>query len=46
MLSSVLNSERAVQMNILIVRAFIRLREVLATHKDIAHKIEALERKL
>src|SRR6266436_846797 len=34
MLSSVLNSARAVQMNILIVRAFIRLREYLATHKD------------
>ena len=44
MLSSVLNSPRAVQMNILIVRAFIKLREMLATHKDLAHKIEQLER--
>ena len=43
MLSSVLNTERAVQMNILIVRAFVRLREVLATHKDLAAKIEKLE---
>ena len=33
MLSSVLHSKRAVQMNILIIRAFVRLREVLATHK-------------
>ena len=40
MLSSVLNSQRAVQMNILIIRAFVKLREVLATHKDLADKIE------
>jgi hypothetical protein len=39
----VLNSERAVQMNILIMRAFVRLREVLAGHKDLARKIEKLE---
>jgi hypothetical protein len=45
MLSSVLNSERAVQVNILIIRAFVKLREVMATHKDLAQKIEALERK-
>jgi len=43
MLSSVLNSERAVQMNILIMRAFVRLREILATNKDIAGRIEKLE---
>jgi len=43
MLSSVLNSERAVQMNILIVRAFVNLREVLATHRDLARKMERLE---
>jgi hypothetical protein len=43
MLSSVLNSERAVQMNILIMRAFVKLREVLASHKDLARKIEKLE---
>ena len=35
-----LNSQRAVQMNILIIRAFVKLREVLATHKDLADKIE------
>ncbi len=43
MLSSVLNSERAVAMNILIIRAFVRLREILATNKDLARKIEELE---
>ncbi len=43
MLSSVLRSERAVQMNILIIRAFMKLRELLATHKDLARKIEELE---
>src|SRR3990167_5620062 len=43
MLSSVLNSERAVQMNILIIRAFVRLREMLATHKELAVRIEKLE---
>jgi DNA repair exonuclease SbcCD ATPase subunit len=45
MLSSVLNSERAMQMNILIIRAFVKLREMLATHKDLARKIEDLERR-
>ena len=43
MLSSVLRSKRAVQMNILIVRAFIRMRDVLATHKALATRIEKLE---
>jgi hypothetical protein len=43
MLSSVLKSRRAIQMNILIIRAFVRLREILATHKDLARKIEDLE---
>lgn len=45
MLASVLNSERAVQINIQIVRIFIRLRELLATHKEILQKLEKLERK-
>jgi hypothetical protein len=45
MLSSVLRSERAVQVNITIMRAFVKLRELLATHKDLARKLEALERK-
>jgi ORF6N domain-containing protein len=44
MLSSVLNSDRAVQMNILIIRAFVKLREMIATHKDLARKIEEIER--
>jgi hypothetical protein len=43
MLSSVLHSERAVEMNILIIRAFVRLRQLLATHKDLARRIEQLE---
>jgi hypothetical protein len=45
MLSSVLNSERAVLVNIAIMRAFVKLREIMSTHKDLAHKIDALERK-
>ena len=43
MLSSVLSSDRAVQMNILIVRTFIRLRDMLATHKHLARRIGKLE---
>ena len=45
MLSSVLNSERAVQMNILIIRAFIQLREILASNQNIAQKIKGLEKR-
>ena len=45
MLSSVLNSERAIQVNILIMRAFIKLREIFLTHKDLALKVERLEKK-
>ena len=45
MLSSVLRSERAIQVNIEIMRAFVRLRELVATHKDLARKLEALEKK-
>lgn len=44
MLSSVLNSKKAVQVNIAIVRAFIRLRELLATHKDLILEIEKIKR--
>ena len=43
MLSSVLRSKRAVQMNIVIVRAFVKLREILATHKELAARIEKIE---
>lgn len=45
MLSSVLNSERAILVNIEIMRAFVRLRQMLATHADLARKLAALERK-
>ncbi len=45
MLSSVLGSERAVQMNIAIMRAFVKMREVLATNKDLAARMEKIERK-
>ena len=45
MLSSVLNSTRAVQVNIAIMRAFVKLRELLSTNKALAKKIEELERK-
>ena len=45
MLSSVLHSERAIQVNVAIMRAFVKLREVLVTHRDVAQKLEALERK-
>lgn len=45
MLSSVLNSERALLVNIALMRAFVRLREILGTHKDLARKLEQLEAK-
>jgi len=44
MLSSVLRSKRAVQINIAIVRAFVRLREILATHKELAAELAELKR--
>jgi hypothetical protein len=45
MLSSVLNSERAIKVNIEIMRAFVRLRQILASHADLARKLQALEKK-
>ncbi|MBI5193498.1 MAG: ORF6N domain-containing protein [Nitrospirae bacterium] len=45
MLSSVLNSERAIEVNILIMRTFTKIREMLATHKDLRIKIEEMEKK-
>lgn len=45
MLSSVLNSPRAVKVNIEIMRAFVRLRQILSAHADLARKLDALERK-
>ena len=44
MLSSVLSSERAVQMNILVVKAFIGMRELIASNKELAARVERLER--
>jgi hypothetical protein len=43
MLSSVLNSERAVQMNIVVMRAFVKLRELLVTNKELAFRIDQIE---
>jgi hypothetical protein len=45
MLSSVLKSKRAVQVNIAIMRAFVELREMLGSHKDLARKLETMEKK-
>ncbi len=45
MLSSVLNSERAVQVSIAIMRAFVKLREMIASHKDIVRRLDNLEKK-
>lgn len=45
MLSSVLRSKRAVQVNIEIMRAFVRLRQILSSHKELARKLNELERK-
>lgn len=46
MAANILNSSRAVQMSVLVVRAFVRMRQVLAAHKDIAAKLTELERKV
>jgi hypothetical protein len=46
MLSSVLNSERAIEVNIAIMRVFVRLREMMATHKELAFKLAELEERL
>jgi phage regulator Rha-like protein len=45
MLSSVLNSERAVKVNIEIMRAFVKLRQMLASNAELARKLDALEKK-
>jgi hypothetical protein len=45
MLSSVLHSQRAIQVNIEIMRAFIHLRQMLASHVDLQRKLDALEKK-
>jgi hypothetical protein len=46
MLSSILNSERAIEVNIAIMRVFVRLREMMATHKELAFKLIELEERL
>jgi hypothetical protein len=45
MLSSVLNSERAILVNIMIMRAFVRLREMIVSRKDLARRLAELEKK-
>jgi len=45
MLSSVLRSQRAIQVNIEVMRAFIRLRQMLASHVELARKLDALEKR-
>jgi len=46
MLASVLRSERAVRVSIVIIRAFVQLRDLLSTHRELAAKLAQLERKL
>jgi hypothetical protein len=45
MLSSVLNSDRSIEVNVQIMRAFVKLRELMATHKDLARKLADMEKK-
>ena len=46
MLSSVLQSRRAIQVNIVIMRVFVKLKQILSTHKDLVYKLNELERKI
>ena len=46
MLASVLNSERATKISIAIVKTFVRLREVISTHKDLFHKLSEIEKRV
>jgi hypothetical protein len=45
MLSTVINSDRAIEVNIEIMRAFVRLRQILLTHAELARKLAAMKRK-
>ena len=45
MLSTVLNSERSIQVNVEIMRTFVRLRQILASHSQLARKVEQIEKK-
>ena len=44
MLSSVLHSKRAIQVNVIIMRTFVRLRQMLSSNEELAHKLAALEK--
>ncbi len=46
MAAGVLNTEKAIQISVFVVRAIVKLRELLSTHKELAHKLAELERKL
>lgn len=46
MLSSVLRSKQAIQVNIAIMRVFVKLREIFSTHKELAYKLNELEGKI
>ena len=46
MLSSVLNSERAIQANIAIMRVFVKLKQIMPIHKELLHKMKDLEKKV
>ncbi len=46
MLSSVLKSERAIEMNIIIMRAFVKLRNLIYSYKDLAEKVEKMDKKI
>jgi len=46
MLASVLRSERAIKMSIIIVKTFVRLREIMSVHKEFAYKLKELEREI
>ncbi len=46
MLAAVLNTQRAIEVSVFVVRAFVKLREILATHRSLANKLAELERKI
>ncbi len=46
MLSSVLKSERAIEMNIIIMRAFVKIRNLIYSYKDLAEKVEKMDKKI
>jgi hypothetical protein len=46
MAASVLNTKRAIEVSVFVVRAFVKMREMLSTHKEVAHKLAELERRL